>query len=245
MRLTTLSVTAVVLGFHALAGPDMTFGPGIISPAARQEISQVEARIDQIEAEALAQLNRRSGDWSRNLELLGKLLLFDKALSVNGNEACAFCHMPETGFTGPVSSLNATTVSYPGSVRTRFSGRKPQSHTYATFAPVLHYNESQGDFVGGNFWDMRATGIRLNNPVPEQAQGPPLDPVEMGFSDSACLVYRMSQRPLPAACRGIVGSGGVRDSMASGCGAGMRKAGSCSCLRPVPGSSQSAGSRRG
>jgi hypothetical protein len=35
--------------------------------------------------------------------------------------------MPETGFTGPVSELNRTTGSYPGSVRTRFSNRKPRS----------------------------------------------------------------------------------------------------------------------
>src|SRR6185436_19021743 len=78
-------------------------------------------------------------------------------------------------------------------VRTRFSSRKPQTHTYATFAPVLHYNSRQGDFVGGAFWDMRATGIRLNSPIAEQAQGPPLTPVEMGLSDSACMVHRISQ----------------------------------------------------
>jgi len=45
--------------------------------------------------------------------------------------------------------------------RARFSQRKPQSYMYATFAPVLHYNALQGDFVGGNFWDMRASGYRL------------------------------------------------------------------------------------
>jgi cytochrome c peroxidase len=53
--------------------------------------------------------------------LLGKLMLFDKELSVNRNEACVFCHMPETGFTGSISEINRTTGSYPGSVRTRFS----------------------------------------------------------------------------------------------------------------------------
>ena len=102
--------------------------------------------------------------------------------------------MPETGFTGPVSALDQTTVSYPGSIRTRFSARKPQSHTYGSFAPVLHYNPEQGDFVGGQFWDMRhrtASGQRARR----AAQGPPLDPVEMGSIDPACMVYRMSQRP--------------------------------------------------
>ena len=92
----------------------------------------------------------------QQIELLGKLMLFDKDLSVNRNEACAFCHMPEVGFTGPISELNRTTGSYPGSVRTRFSECKSQTRTYAPLAPVLHYNEGQGDLVGGNFWDMRA-----------------------------------------------------------------------------------------
>jgi hypothetical protein len=100
---------------------------------------------------------------SAQVELLGKLMLYDKELSVNRNETCAFSHMPEAGFTGPVSELNRTTGSYPGSVRTRFSERKPQSHAYAPLAPVLHYNPGQGDLVGGNFWDMRATGRRLGN----------------------------------------------------------------------------------
>ena len=131
----------------------------------------------------------------QQVELLGKLMLFDKELSVNRNEACAFCHMPETGFTGPISELNKTTGSYPGSVRTRFSNRKPQTHSYAPLSPVLHYNEQQGDLVGGNFWDMRATGRRLGNPAAEQAQGPPTNPVEMGLPDIACAVYRASQRP--------------------------------------------------
>lgn len=103
------------------------------------------------------QLHSTPLDRLGQVRLLGKLLLFDKNLSVNKNEACSFCHTPETGFTGPIESLNLSTVSYPGSVRGRFSNRKPQSYMYAPFAPVLHYNKLQGDFVGGNFWDMRAT----------------------------------------------------------------------------------------
>jgi len=46
---------------------------------------------------------------------------------------------------------------------------------------VLHYNPGRGDLVGGNFWDMRATGRRLGNPAAEQAEGPPTNPVEMGL----------------------------------------------------------------
>ena len=62
--------------------------------------------------------------------------------------------------------MNLTTVSYPGSVRPRFGHRKPQSYTYAPFFPALLYNESQQDFYGGNFWDLRATGYscRIRRP---------------------------------------------------------------------------------
>jgi len=69
------------------------------------------------------------------------------------------------------------------------------SHTYSSFAPVLHYNARQDDFVGGAFWDMHATGLRLNSPLAEQAQGPPVAPNEMGLIDPACMVYRAAGRP--------------------------------------------------
>jgi cytochrome c peroxidase len=166
-----------------------------LSASAEAQIARVVSEIDRIESEALTELSQGLPGPTQRVVLLGKLLLFDKQLSVNRNEACAFCHMPDAGFTGPVPELNATTVAYPGSVRTRFSQRKPQTHAYAPFAPALHYNASQGDFVGGNFWDMRATGIRLGNPAAEQAQAPPTNPVEMGLPDFACMVYRISQRP--------------------------------------------------
>ena len=168
---------------------------GQMPPSFDQDVARVVADVDRIEADTLSQMDRTTLDHQGQVRTLGKLLLFDKRLSVNQNEACSFCHTPETGFTGPIQSLNETTVSYPGSVRTRFSNRKPQSYMYAPFSPVLHYNALQGDFVGGNFWDMRASGYRLQNPSAEQAQGPPTNPVEMGLPDSACVAYRLSNAP--------------------------------------------------
>jgi len=177
-----------------------------LSPQLLQEIAQVEAEIDRIEAQTIERVAAPPDNQIQQIELLGKLMLYDKNLSVYRNEACAFCHMPETGFTGPVSELNRTTGAYPGSVRTRFSDRKPQSHAYAPLSPVLHYNPGQGDLVGGNFWDMRATGRRLGNPAAEQALGPPTNPVEMGLPDSACAVYRASQRPYRALFESVWGA---------------------------------------
>jgi cytochrome c peroxidase len=197
-RAVLLVVAAIVVAGLGADAPNAAESGIMLSPKALQEISQVEAEIDRIEAQTSERLAVPPDNQVQQIELLGKLMLYDKQLSVNRNQACAFCHMPETGFTGPVSELNRTTGSYPGSVRTRFSDRKPQSHAYAPLAPVLHYNPGRGDLVGGNFWDMRATGRRLGNPAAEQAQGPPTNPVEMGLPDVACAVYRASQRPYRA-----------------------------------------------
>jgi cytochrome c peroxidase len=81
----------------------------ILSPQALQEIALVEAEIDRIEAQTIERLAVPPDNQVQQVELLGKLMQYDKQLSVNRNEACAFCHMPETGFTGPVSELNRTT----------------------------------------------------------------------------------------------------------------------------------------
>jgi cytochrome c peroxidase len=195
-RRTLFSIAAAIFVATLVAdAPNAQEANAKLSPQALQEIAQVEAEIDRIEAQTIERLAAPPDNQIQQIELLGKLMLYDKNLSVYRNEACAFCHMPETGFTGPVSELNRSTAAYPGSVRTRFSDRKPQSHAYAPLSPVLHYNPGQGDLVGGNFWDMRATGRRLGNPAAEQAQGLPTNPVEMGLPDIACAVYRASQQP--------------------------------------------------
>src|SRR5262252_3972829 len=175
-----------------------------LTPAALAEIARVEAEIDRIEARALDRLAAPPDNQVQQIELLGKLMLYDKHLSVNRNEACAFCHMPETGFTGPVSELNRTTGSYPGSVRTRFSDRKPQSHAYAPLAPVLHYNPGPGDLVGGNFWDMRATGGRTGAGPPDQSRrNGPARHLRYGVPRLATAIPRPVRKGL--------GSTGVRD----------------------------------
>jgi cytochrome c peroxidase len=83
----------------------------------------LERENDSIEGDALQRSRSATLDHFQQIILLGKLSFYDRQLSVNRNESCSFCHMPETGFTGPVSALNQTTVAYPGSVRTRFSRR--------------------------------------------------------------------------------------------------------------------------
>jgi di-heme cytochrome c peroxidase len=105
---------------------------------------------------------------------------------------------------------------------------------------VLHYNPGQGDLVGGNFWDMRATGRRLGNPAAEQAQGPPTNPVEMGLPDIACAVYRASQRPYRAMFESVWELQALRDRVAERRGAGLRPAGATARRRADAGSSRPA-----
>ena len=115
-------------------------------------------------------------------EQLGKSIFFDTDLSINGNQACAACHTPEVGWTGPDSALNVDGAVYEGSISGRFGNRKPPSSAYATHSPILHYviKKKAALFIGGNFWDGRATGEKLGNPAADQAQGPFLNPPGAG-----------------------------------------------------------------
>ena len=107
--------------------------------------------------------------------------------------------MPYAAFSGPIQSVNLTMIAYPSTFAYRAAKRTAQRYTYSHTFPVLNYSSTQGLFFGGNFWDGRATGLKLQTPDAEQAQGPPVDPLEQGFPDTACIAYRLSSavyRPL-------------------------------------------------
>lgn len=134
-------------------------------------------------------------------EQLGKSIFFDQDLSRNKNQACAVCHLPAAGWTGPDTAINAAGAVYEGSIAGRFGNRKPPSSAYATPSPVLEAVQVKKKapplFVGGNFWDGRATGEKLGNPAADQAQGPFLNPLEQALPDSACVVYRVCEASYP------------------------------------------------
>ncbi len=125
--------------------------------------------------------------------LLGAILVHDETLSVEKNQACASCHASYAGFSGPVALINKKTAANPGSVAMRAGLRKPMSLAYATYAPVLAYNNAASAFVGGNFWDMRATGLVTGSASADQAQAPFTSPFEMAMPDPACVVYRVAR----------------------------------------------------
>jgi len=183
------------------------YPPGLLPPDLESEIARVVREVDFIFARTLAEWKATppptvtgnpptlQGSGMRLVQLLGKLELFDRTISVNENLACSSCHMPYAGFSGPIPSVNLSMGQYPGSVLFRFGKRKPQSYTYSPFYPALDFNQTQQDFYGGNFWDLRATGYKLQSADAEQAQHPVLDTQEHGFPDAACIVFAVSRSP--------------------------------------------------
>ena len=130
-----------------------------------------------------------AADTLTEMEVLGKFLFY-QGISTPGSMSCAVCHGPGVGFTGPDAEINRHGTVYRGAVPERFGNRKPPSSAYATFSPVLHYDEKKG-FVGGNFWDGRATGKHLGNPAADQAQGPFLNPVEQNNPDKKTVLEKV------------------------------------------------------
>ncbi|MEI7997526.1 MAG: cytochrome c peroxidase, partial [Methylococcaceae bacterium] len=123
----------------------------------------------------------------------------------NYNQSCATCHSPESGWTGPNSLINAMGSVYEGSIPGEFGDRKPPSSAYATQSPILHADK-KGLFVGGNFWDGRATGERLGNPAAEQAQGPFLNPKEQALDTPADVVERVCTASYGVLFKGVWGA---------------------------------------
>jgi cytochrome c peroxidase len=193
---------------HGQSGPAATvydpYPAGILPSNIDTELARVLQEVQVIETEAIGQWQALppltlagnppilQNNGQAGVEILGKLMNFDKNISPNENSACASCHMPYAGFSGPIPSVNLTMIAYPGSAHFRAGKRTAQRYTYASYFPPLQYDAVQAAFFGGNFWDSRATGYLIRNPSAEQSQFPPVDPLEMGNPDTACITYKLS-----------------------------------------------------
>jgi len=122
-------------------------------------------------------------------EALGKELFFDRISQPAKSQSCASCHLPDAGWTGGIAGANLHGAVYRGADPKRFGNRKPPSSAYATFSPIFHFNGTE--FIGGNFWDGRATGEVLGNPAADQALGPFLAPVEQNMPSKMAVCERV------------------------------------------------------
>lgn len=129
---------------------------------------------------------------------LGELLYKDKNLSSNKNQSCASCHslkpvqdeISSTNtppvFVDPQNIKKGTPVSL-GSVSFATGALNAPSVGYAAFSPLFHWNEQEGLYVGGQFWNGRAKNLT------EQAQKPFLNPVEMAMPSEWAVVSRLKE----------------------------------------------------
>jgi cytochrome c peroxidase len=142
------------------------------------------------------------------LEELGKKLFFDKNLSTPPGQECAVCHGPQVGMTGPDEEFNEKGGVYEGAVKGRFGNRKPPAAAYAGDSPVLHIDK-EGNFVGGMFWDGRATGEVLGDPLAEQAMGPFLNPLEQNMPDKKSIILNVQKSAYAALFEKVWGKGSL------------------------------------
>src|SRR6266436_4354452 len=183
--------------------PYNPYPPGILPPDLNSEIARVRREVRFIFNQALGEMRALppptvtgqpptlQGIGYQAVQTLGKLLNFDENMSPFQNRACAFCHMPYAGFSGPIPSVNLTMVAYPGSFQFRAGKRTAQRYTYSPRYPVLELYPDQNLLFGGNFWDGRSTGYLLQSADAEQAQHPPVDTQEHALPDTACIAFRL------------------------------------------------------
>ncbi len=133
-----------------------------------------------------------------NEQILGSLLFQDANLSWNRNQSCSSCHTLTPiakmgkpfnrvpGFVDPGNVKNGTAVST-GSFVERHGILNAPSAGYAAYSPLFHWDDSEGLYVGGQFWNGRATNLT------GQAKQPFLNPVEMAMPNKWSVVSRLRE----------------------------------------------------
>lgn len=74
---------------------------------------------------------------------------------------------------------------------------------------MLHYDEAGKGWFGGMFWDGRATGKVLGDPLAEQAQGPYLNPLEQAIATAQVLCVKVRKADYAALFEEVWGAGSL------------------------------------
>jgi cytochrome c peroxidase len=179
---------------------------GSAQAAAALKPTQANATFELIQYSLQADLQRSSQDAKptpdtpTELEsLLGGRLYSDKNLSLLRNQSCATCHQltpaidPKTGLPFPapgfvdVDNVEKGTPVSDGSVPRRFGRLNAPSAGYAAFSPPFHWDKSEALYLGGQFWNGRASTLA------DQAAQPFLNPSEMAMPSKAAVVERLTE----------------------------------------------------
>lgn len=120
-------------------------------------------------------------------EGLGQQLYFDKNLSLNRTQSCASCHDPSSGFVDATNNASKGAASL-GDDRKSLGDRSAPTASYANQTPFFH-QAKDGRYIGGQFWDGRASNLK------DQAASPPLAPGEMAMPNKAAVSKRLQENP--------------------------------------------------
>ena len=141
-------------------------------------------------------------------ERLGEFLYFDSDLSEPGGQSCASCHAPEAGFIDPDTDLPVSQGVLP---KNRFGNRNSPSAAYAMFSPIFHFEEEEGLWIGGQFWDGRATGEVLGDPLADQALGPFVNILEMNNPNKLVVINKIKRADYADLFEQVWGEGSLDD----------------------------------
>ncbi len=120
---------------------------------------------------------------SLNKAELGRELFFDVNLSKNRTQSCSTCHDPDYGFIDirPNGAEDAVSMGDDGE---SLGDRNAPTASYASITPPFSQTKD-GKYRGGQFHDGRASSLA------DQAEGPPLNPIEMGMESKQGVVKRL------------------------------------------------------
>lgn len=135
-------------------------------------------------------------------EQLGKLLFNDTNLSNPTGQSCASCHHPVAGF-ADASKMHPVSD---GAANKRVGKRNAPTVAYCSQGPAFHYDAFSGEYVGGLFWDGRASNLL------EQVEGPLLGRLEMNNPNGKHVVLSVLKSSYANMFRQVYGSRSLDDA---------------------------------
>jgi cytochrome c peroxidase len=101
---------------------------------------------------------------------LGQILFSETNLSTPAGQSCASCHSAAEGFTFPNSDINEQYGVATGAITSRVGFRAVPTIAYAAFLKKgpPHYKKDLQTYIGGLFWDGRATDLANQATFPFQ-----------------------------------------------------------------------------
>jgi cytochrome c peroxidase len=144
---------------------------------------------------------KTDNQWLSPKAQLGRVLFFDSALSEPAGQSCASCHDPGRAFVDP--DKNAITSK--GVIPPLVGSRNAPSSMYMAFSPKFRWDEKEALYLGGQFWDGRASTLE------EQAKGPFVNPLEMANPDRKSVVAKVRRASYAPMFEQVFGKDALKD----------------------------------